>query len=241
MRPHPARARALAAVRAGGLAGIALTAAAVAWHLRPNTPGATPAPEAEIVLGCAWLAWALAAYLCLAVAATALAHLAGMTARSGGPLAAIAPAGLRRLVETTITLGIAAAICGAGTAAPALATGSGHATAASAGRPSTGGDALDWPGLGMPAATTTHHAESAPDRARAGDSIVVRPGDSLWVIAARQLGPHATSQAIAAAWPRLYTANRHVIGADPGLIYPGQRLRLPSAASTTGRSTGNAR
>ena len=57
--------------------------------------------------------------------------------------------------------------------------------------------------------------------------VVVRDGDSLWKLAARELGPAATAEAIAARWPDWYAANRHVIGNDPDLIYPGQVLRIP--------------
>ncbi|MFJ6216104.1 transglycosylase family protein [Streptomyces sp. NPDC092296] len=44
----------------------------------------------------------------------------------------------------------------------------------------------------------------------------VRSGDTLGAIAAR----YGTS------WQRLYTANKHTIGADPDLILPGQHLSL---------------
>ncbi|TCC35188.1 LysM peptidoglycan-binding domain-containing protein [Kribbella sindirgiensis] len=57
--------------------------------------------------------------------------------------------------------------------------------------------------------------------------VVVRKGDSLWSLAARELGPSATAEAIAARWPDWYAANRHVIGNDPDLILPGQVLRIP--------------
>ncbi|HEY3514835.1 MAG TPA: LysM peptidoglycan-binding domain-containing protein, partial [Kribbella sp.] len=60
-------------------------------------------------------------------------------------------------------------------------------------------------------------------------SVVVRAGDSLWSIAARELGPSATNEAIAARWHDWYSANRHVIGNDPDLILPGQVLRTPPA------------
>ncbi|MGW7683576.1 LysM peptidoglycan-binding domain-containing protein [Kribbella sp. NPDC054772] len=64
-------------------------------------------------------------------------------------------------------------------------------------------------------------------RPRVPVRVVVREGDSLWSIAARELGPGATDAAIAARWPAWYAANRHVIGDDPGLILPGQVLRIP--------------
>lgn len=57
--------------------------------------------------------------------------------------------------------------------------------------------------------------------------IEVRPGDSLWTIAARQLGPFATDVEIAQAWPLWHQENRQVIGDDPDLLLPGQLLRPP--------------
>jgi len=59
--------------------------------------------------------------------------------------------------------------------------------------------------------------------------IVVRRGDTLWSIAARHLGPAATTPEISAAWHRWFAANRQVIGDDPNAISPGQVLRPPAA------------
>ena len=56
---------------------------------------------------------------------------------------------------------------------------------------------------------------------------VVARGESLWRIAAEQLGPDASDAAISAAWRAIYQANRDLIGDDPGLILPGQRLSIP--------------
>lgn len=58
-----------------------------------------------------------------------------------------------------------------------------------------------------------------------GEHVVV-PGDCLWDIAAARLGPGAPAAAVDRAWRLLYDANRDVIGDDPNLILPGQRLRL---------------
>lgn len=58
--------------------------------------------------------------------------------------------------------------------------------------------------------------------------VVVRAGDTLWDIAARALPGEPSPEAIAAAWPRWYAANRAVIGADPNVIHPGQHLRAPT-------------
>ena len=57
---------------------------------------------------------------------------------------------------------------------------------------------------------------------------VVQYGDTLWDLAAAELGPNASDSAVAARWPQWYAANRALIGPDPDLIYPGQVLRIPA-------------
>jgi nucleoid-associated protein YgaU len=72
----------------------------------------------------------------------------------------------------------------------------------------------------------------APHTAAAGSrpaTVTVLRGDSLWVIADRQLGPHATAEQIAREWPRWYAVNRAVIGPNPNLIQAGQVLTVPNA------------
>lgn len=62
-------------------------------------------------------------------------------------------------------------------------------------------------------------------------SVVVQAGDTLWSIAATHLertGERVSTAAIAAAWPTWYAANADVIGADPDVIEPGQRLVVPA-------------
>ncbi len=60
--------------------------------------------------------------------------------------------------------------------------------------------------------------------------LTVRPGDTLWSIARGGLSADATDRAVAAAVTALYAANRQVIGDDPDLIFPGQRLTAPGGA-----------
>ncbi len=60
------------------------------------------------------------------------------------------------------------------------------------------------------------------------EEVVVLRGDSLWTIAARHLGPTATHEQISVEWHRWWAANSDVIGRDPNLILPGQRLVPPS-------------
>jgi hypothetical protein len=60
-----------------------------------------------------------------------------------------------------------------------------------------------------------------------GDEIVVRPGDTLWALAAASLPPGASDARITAGWHALYAANRDVVP-DPDLIYPGTHLDRPN-------------
>ena len=92
-------------------------------------------------------------------------------------------------------------------------------------------------GLPLPDRTTDTHrtlgrAASAPS---APHDVVVAPGDCLWRLAAASLPPRATDTEIAVRWHRIYQLNRAVIGADPDLIQPGQRLRLPPTTTRGAR------
>lgn len=62
--------------------------------------------------------------------------------------------------------------------------------------------------------------------------VVVLRGDSLWGIAAAELGSGATPADIAARWPAWYAANRGTIGPDPDVILPGLILRQPATPFT---------
>lgn len=83
-----------------------------------------------------------------------------------------------------------------------------------------------------PQTTEPGHPSAPRDRppappARSADEVRVGRGDSLWKLSAHRLGPDATAAEITAYWPEVYAANRKVIGADPGLITPGQVLHVP--------------
>jgi len=71
----------------------------------------------------------------------------------------------------------------------------------------------DWP-------TRSHHGRRA--------AVIVRTGDCLWDIARRRL-THPTRLRVATDWPRWWHSNRGVIGPDPDLVLPGQRLRPPAS------------
>lgn len=78
-----------------------------------------------------------------------------------------------------------------------------------------------------PGPLTARELRTGPPAGAPGE-ITVRAGDSLWNLAASRLGPFASDVDIAREWPRLYQANRAVIGESPDLLRPGQVLRLPS-------------
>jgi nucleoid-associated protein YgaU len=61
----------------------------------------------------------------------------------------------------------------------------------------------------------------------------VRPGDSLWAIAALHLPAGASPTQIDAAWRQWYAANQSEIGSDPNLILPGQQLTAPTSERTS--------
>jgi uncharacterized protein YidB (DUF937 family) len=65
-------------------------------------------------------------------------------------------------------------------------------------------------------------SSTAPPPKPAEEIYTVVAGDSLSKIAKRAYGN-------ADDWRRIYEANREVIGANPDLIRPGQKLRIPKA------------
>lgn len=129
----------------------------------------------------------------------------------------IVPEGLRRAVLAAC--GVALVTSGAG---PALAAG---------GAPPRHGEASHGELSGLSALSGL----PLPDRAVAPrrtaparrNTVVVRRGDCLWSIARHDLAPGATSAEVAARWRAVYAVNRNVIGPDPDVIEPGQRLHLP--------------
>jgi hypothetical protein len=171
------------------------------------------------------------------------------------------PACLRRLVEVAVGATTAVVVAGAGPLSAYADPPLPPSAVAGPGDSGPAAGSLDWPGLPVtvsratattPPRVTVVRPPAAGPAARARPTgsapvalvsppprrhvspaagIVVRAGDSLWTLAARRLGPGASAAEIAVAWPRLYAANRAVIGTDPDLIHPGQRL-VPPAADT---------
>ncbi|OPF77186.1 transglycosylase domain-containing protein [Streptomyces antioxidans] len=82
------------------------------------------------------------------------------------------------------------------------------------------GERADDGGAGGGRPSGRHASRGASDRddGSSGDDYTVRPGDNLSGI--------AEHQNVARGWEGLYETNEDLIGADPDLIIPGQRLDL---------------
>ncbi len=168
-------------------------------------------------LGAASFPTALASLLelvLLAVAAWAAVALGlGLV---GGRAAVVAARLLPRAVRGALVAGVVTT----------LSVGTAHAAASP--DPSPAAATLD--GLVLPDRpfSAAHDAPSTgPPTRPAPDTVVVAPGDSLWSIAASRSGPRASVADVAMSTERWYQENREVVGPDPDLLQPGQRLTAP--------------
>jgi hypothetical protein len=184
---------------ATALLALALAAGAARLLLELTEPLRHPAGSAYDDLLLAVAGWVL-----LGCGAWALAILvaAVVETTSSGRLRATAwvgcPPSLRRLLLT----GLGVALVGAG---PVQAPAS----------------AVEQPPLPVPArpvGTAQAHPET---------DLVVRTGDTLWQLASNRLRTSASPRDVATLVEDLHRHNRKVIGPDPDLIRPGQRLAVP--------------
>ncbi|KQW48469.1 hypothetical protein ASC77_06845 [Nocardioides sp. Root1257] len=192
------RHRCLAVVAAGTLGYGVL----VAWLLPIATTAGGGTFEAALVRICAALGVVAAGWLWLVTVLTVDDALRGRARAGGG-----ATAPVRRVVL---------AACGVALVG-GLATGTAQATPGRLHEDRTARSATILAGLPLP-----ERAVAPPPRR----TVVVAPGDSLWAIAARTLGPGASDGDIDALWRRLYDLNRDAIGPDPDVIHPAQRLEV---------------
>lgn len=222
-----------------------------------RAPGAAPvgALVAVVAAGAAWvlLTW-LAAVTLLTVVMTAAA---GVGARAQVRVAAATPAVARRLATALLgvsVLGAPLAAAAPAGARPVVAVVTRDHAQPSVTPTRAGVPDLDRPAARVPARSvaplpagwtpdrpvaTARRSTTAEasvrlvtgalhaERAAPDGVVVVRRGDTLWGIAARHLGPEASAAEVAEEWPRWYAANRAVIGDDPDLLAPGDRLRPP--------------
>jgi hypothetical protein len=81
---------------------------------------------------------------------------------------------------------------------------------------------VEQPPLPVPARPVGTVAQAHPQA-----HLVVQPGDTLWQLAANRLRTSASPRDVAALVEDLHRHNRKVIGPDPDVIRPGQRLAVP--------------
>jgi nucleoid-associated protein YgaU len=194
-------------LRTGGAVAAAAVALAVSAPALPPLSGvrgwlAGATPDQALAGMAAILIWAGVTWMLAGLGSTAAGRLPG---RVGAVCACTAgrlmPGVLRRATELLLGVSIAATPELAASAAPA----------AHGGPPHIGLDRVPV------VASLPHHR-----------SRTVQPGECLWSITADLLGDDSSDRSVARDWPGLYAANRAVIGDDPDLIRPGQRLRIPA-------------
>ena len=230
MTIRPARAVVCSTAAAALLLAASPTPAAALRTLRVASSadafGSSTIAFAPLVAVAALLAWALVAWLLVVAAATLASRLPGLAGRAASSVARhVAPAVLRRVFDVALGVTMAVGVVGATPAAasPPVPPAPPAATASldwPTGRPTPTSDA-------NPTTTTATHTAAAPARPAAGAPVVVRPGDSLWAVAADHLPADASEAEVAQLWPTWWAANREAIGADPDLIHPGLRLAPP--------------
>ncbi len=199
--------------------------------------------QAAVCLAAVWLGVGLLAVL--------TAGLPGTAGRTGDWLARRAlPVALYRLCAAAVGVSVLAGPVTAGAAAVATERPTGWGVVSAIADPPppawpTGGSvpAPTWPqGPGAPATAPIPPTRAAPPTVGAPSSpsasgpVTVRPGDSLWLIAARRLGSGTAPIQIALACREWYATNRALIGDDPDLIRPGQVLVDPGARSASAGS-----
>jgi hypothetical protein len=167
---------------------------------------AVPAFDSLLCAAAAWLLVACTGWAALICAAALLeASTAGRiraTTWTGCP-----PAARRALLAG---LGVALATAPGQASSPAWATG----PMDNSRQPSAG--------QALPAPARPLGAAPRPPR------VVVRTGDTLWHLAADRLPRASRAIVVADFVDRLHHRNRDVIGPDPDLILPGERLVIPA-------------
>ncbi|NJC22931.1 hypothetical protein BJ994_002007 [Arthrobacter pigmenti] len=212
-------------------------------HRSTNEPGVENLVGLAVsILGLVVLAW-WALTFCIALIAEILSRrgLHQAATRTGS----FSPAFMRTLACAVLGFNLfAVPAAHADTPAPASVAVAKEAQQAQAAEDATALSPL-WATAGEPHAPEPLWQPTAPpadggllvkaDRAAAPSAtntaeVIVQPGDSLWSIAAKHLGPTASEAEVAKAWPRWFAANKQVIGEQPDLLLPGQVLYAPTGS-----------
>lgn len=194
-----------------------------------------------------WAALGLGAYLAAGFVAAVAAQRRTALAHGADRLLALYPRAARVVLRSLAAAAVGLAVSPATSAVAAGQTGGGAPRPPVVAPARPGAEPLDWP-VSAPA---RHHRVPTPQHRRTGTpppaaaaaahpirtdrttrdtarTVTVEDGDCLWSLAARAIGPDASVAEVAAAWPRWWTANREVIGADPDLLRPGVVLHAPT-------------
>jgi nucleoid-associated protein YgaU len=235
---------AVSAARGLALLALAATVAVAAWLLLSSgwrswaslrtRPAGSFAPDALLGVLARLGTGVLLGWLALT---TALALVAAVPSALGDRAARLTPLLMRSVVAAAVSGSIAVSSAAAATATSGPSSGPRPTASASVSPAVTDLPDPGWtpaPPPPPPPPPTTRPGDvslvssAGTPGAAAEEHVVVRRGDTLWAITARHLGPDADAAEIAREWPRWYAANRALIGADPDLLQPGQRLTPPS-------------
>lgn len=219
MKPHQA-VRLLLLLLAVGSGGALVLALAAPWlpaDLAPPAMGAatTPATDPRGFAELAASACALALVACWAWLALGTVTVAVQALRAPASPSRQALRWVPGLLRVLVPVLLGAVV----TAAPSSASTEGGATSASTPIGAAGSTLADLP---LPDRLPT----PGPDRR----TVLVRPGDTLWGIAARLLPASAPPAAVDRGWRRIARANAARLP-DPDLIQPGTRLRIPTSTA----------
>ncbi|GAA1478601.1 hypothetical protein GCM10009623_30470 [Nocardioides aestuarii] len=188
--------------------------------LVPTGPGFVPV----LVAGCAAAGAVGTCWLWMLTLLVLLDVLRGRTVRDGVPRI------VRRVVLAACGLSLAGSL-----AAPAYADAGSPGALSGLPLPDRTTTTTQWIGSLSRDAHETTPQDHARDRDPAGGEVRVSPGDTLWQLAEADLGAGAEPADVERRWRQIYAANRDVVGADPDLIRPGQRLALPATSDATRR------
>ncbi|MET8701754.1 LysM peptidoglycan-binding domain-containing M23 family metallopeptidase [Kitasatospora sp. NPDC004723] len=135
------------------------------------------------------------------------------------------PAQARRIaLPRAARIGIATAVTGAAFALPLVTTVTAQAHEVPAAKPAAPA------AQAAPAAAPA--AQAAPAAAPAAQSAPAAPvEESYKVVGGDTLSKIAAAKHVDGGWQALYEHNRSVVGANPNLIFPGQKLALGSKAA----------
>ena len=185
----------------------------------------TPSFDALLEQAAAWVLLGTLGWGAVLVLAAVVERL------SAGRLPALGWVGCPRRVRPLLLAAVGLAVLLPGAAAQATPGSAGGSSGEGGGT----GRALPAPSRPVDdGATPTHTAPLrqalAPRPAPAtapGDTVTVRPGDSLWSLSAERLGPRSRAAEVAVLVEGVHRLNREVVGPDPDLLRPGQQLRFP--------------